>query len=251
MITVTTELAAVVTELNVTKDGAEIGSRTDASWLTDAPFGLRALLQRLRDVYGDQEFWLLENGMPVIGEGSMTAAQAYNDDARISYYKGHLDAAAQAVREDGIRLALYTAWSLLDNFEWAEGYSQHFGVVFNDYATQQRTPKKSFKWLGRQLGLRASGAVHRLHGQCGGTSGCPHPGRCRDAPWPWTYCGGEAQYCCRVDSTMWQCHAISSIPGFGQEAAGQHVTCPSGGQPAALPAVAASGSGFFAQADAA
>ena len=68
------------------------------------------------------------------------------DDAdRIAYLRGHLAAVLDAMRA-GVRIDAYTVWSLLDNFEWAEGYTQRFGLVHVDMATGQRTPKASYSW---------------------------------------------------------------------------------------------------------
>ncbi len=68
-----------------------------------------------------------------------------DDQARIDYLAGHLHAVAAAI-ERGVDVRGYYLWSLLDNFEWEEGYRQRFGLVHVDYATQQRTPKRSFDW---------------------------------------------------------------------------------------------------------
>ena len=57
----------------------------------------------------------------------------------------HFRAAREAI-EQGVDLAGYFVWSLLDNFEWAEGYSKRFGIVHVDYPTQRRTPKMSARW---------------------------------------------------------------------------------------------------------
>ena len=73
-------------------------------------------------------------------------AAARNDDQRIlcisSTLKGCLDAI-----EAGVRLGGYFAWSLMDNFEWAWGFTKRFGLYYVDYATQKRLPKKSAEWL--------------------------------------------------------------------------------------------------------
>ncbi|WP_036518021.1 GH1 family beta-glucosidase [Nocardioides sp. J54] len=68
-----------------------------------------------------------------------------DDRARIDYHAGHLTAVAEAV-ERGVDVRGYYAWSVIDNFEWAEGYTQRFGLVHVDYDTQVRTPKRSFDW---------------------------------------------------------------------------------------------------------
>jgi beta-glucosidase len=68
-----------------------------------------------------------------------------DDQRRIDYLEAHLQAVATAVQR-GVDVRGYYCWSLLDNFEWAEGYTQRFGLVHVDYETQARTPKKSFDW---------------------------------------------------------------------------------------------------------
>ncbi len=68
-----------------------------------------------------------------------------DDQRRIDYHDAHLRAVATAI-ERGVDIRGYYAWSLMDNFEWAEGFTQRFGLVHVDYETQVRTPKKSFQW---------------------------------------------------------------------------------------------------------
>lgn len=72
-----------------------------------------------------------------------------DDQDRISYLAGHISAVADAI-DAGIEIEEYTVWSLLDNFEWAEGFSQRFGLVHVDQQTSERTPKASYDWY-RQL----------------------------------------------------------------------------------------------------
>lgn len=67
------------------------------------------------------------------------------DSERISYFSSYLSAAGAAICE-GVNLRAYFAWSFLDNFEWAEGYSKRFGLVYVDYRTQERIPKESAYW---------------------------------------------------------------------------------------------------------
>jgi beta-glucosidase len=68
-----------------------------------------------------------------------------NDEERVRYLEAHFRA-AHAALERGVDLRGYMVWSLLDNFEWAEGYSKRFGLVYVDYGTQRRVPKKSARW---------------------------------------------------------------------------------------------------------
>jgi beta-glucosidase len=67
------------------------------------------------------------------------------DTARQQYLQSHFQAAHRAI-SDGVPLAGYFVWSLLDNFEWGYGYNQRFGIVWVDYETQQRIPKDSALW---------------------------------------------------------------------------------------------------------
>ena len=64
------------------------------------------------------------------------------DAARVSYFQQHLQATEDAIHA-GVRIDGYFAWSLMDNFEWAEGYAKRFGIVYVDYQSQQRTLKAS------------------------------------------------------------------------------------------------------------
>jgi beta-glucosidase len=68
-----------------------------------------------------------------------------DDQRRIDYLEAHVEAVATAIQR-GVDIRGYYTWSLMDNFEWAEGYTQRFGLVHVDYETQVRTPKKSFQW---------------------------------------------------------------------------------------------------------
>ena len=74
-------------------------------------------------------------------------ADALDDTFRVHYYEQYLAEAVKAVDEHGVKLKGYFAWSLLDNFEWADGYAKRFGIVHVDYSTMQRQPKCSAKWL--------------------------------------------------------------------------------------------------------
>ncbi len=105
--------------------------KTEFGWPV-VPGGLEEMIGALRDRYpGLPPVYVTESGCSY-GE--------LDDQARISYLDGHIAAAERA----GARG--YFVWSLMDNFEWDSGYSQRFGLVHVDYATQRRTPRSSFAW---------------------------------------------------------------------------------------------------------
>ena len=78
-----------------------------------------------------------------------------DDRARIAFLNRHLAAVDQAVKA-GVDIRGYFIWSLMDNFEWAFGYERRFGIIHVDYATQQRTLKRSAKLVAQFLAQRAA-----------------------------------------------------------------------------------------------
>ncbi|KAG6813052.1 hypothetical protein H0H92_014324 [Tricholoma furcatifolium] len=88
-----------------------------------------------------------ENGFTCKDENSRTVAEAVHDTDRVEYYRGYTQALLEAVNLDHVDVRSYFAWSLLDNFEWAEGYTVRFGVTHVNYETQERTPKDSSQLL--------------------------------------------------------------------------------------------------------
>jgi beta-glucosidase len=113
-------------------------------WLVE-PRGLTDLLERLHRDYAPGDIYITENGAAYADEAPIDGR--VRDPKRIAYYHDHLAACLDAI-DAGVPLKGYFAWSLLDNFEWAEGYSKRFGIVHVDYATQQRTAKDSARWYG-------------------------------------------------------------------------------------------------------
>ena len=111
---------------------------TDIGWEV-WPQGLHDLLCRLRDDY-PQPIYITENGAAY--HTGPDDDGVVRDTKRQAYLSGHLDACWRAV-QDGVDLRGYFVWSLMDNFEWQEGYSQRFGIVWVDFETQQRTIKES------------------------------------------------------------------------------------------------------------
>lgn len=102
------------------------------------------MLVRIEEDYSEGlPLYITENGAAfhdyVDPEGDV------DDEERVAYLDAHFRAAGEAVRQ-GVNLEGYMVWSLLDNFEWAEGYSKRFGLVYVDYPTQRRVPKSSARW---------------------------------------------------------------------------------------------------------
>ena len=115
-----------------------------ATWEQIYPPGLTDLLLRLKKDYGDVPITITENGVP--DPGNITpSAGAVHDPARVNFLRDHLAAAHKAIAS-GVHLEGYHLWSLLDNFEWAQGYTQRWGMVYVDFHTQARTPKDSAAW---------------------------------------------------------------------------------------------------------
>ncbi|MGZ8566579.1 MAG: family 1 glycosylhydrolase, partial [Actinomycetota bacterium] len=95
-----------------------------------------------------------ENGAAF--EDEVGADGVVHDPERIAYLHDHVMAAHEALRA-GVPLEGFFVWSLLDNFEWSEGYSKRFGLVHVDFETQARTPKASARWYAEVA--RRNGAL--------------------------------------------------------------------------------------------
>lgn len=134
--------------LFVNKEGHKIGPDTQSFWLKPYPIGFRKLLKWISDRNGHPTIYVTENGTSLLGENDLPKEQILEDDFRVEYFRGYVKALAEASAEDGVDVKGYSAWSLMDNFEWAEGYETRFGVTYVDYnGGQKRYPKKSAKEL--------------------------------------------------------------------------------------------------------
>ena len=117
------------------------------------PAGLTDLLSWLGKNYPDVPLYITENGAAY--DAPLVAGEV-NDPDRIAYIAGHLAAVHEAIAA-GVDVRGYFAWSLLDNFEWAWGYGQRFGLIHVDFETQQRIPKASAHWYARTIAANAVG----------------------------------------------------------------------------------------------
>jgi beta-glucosidase len=129
---------------------------TDMNWEIDAP-GLVEVLERVHREYPAIPVYITENGSAFVDK---VVDGEVDDPERVAYFDSHLRACADAIAV-GVPLRGYFAWSLMDNFEWAWGYSKRFGMVYVDYDSQVRIPKSSAKWYAeviRRNGLSHSGS---------------------------------------------------------------------------------------------
>ncbi|MET7748762.1 GH1 family beta-glucosidase [Micromonospora sp. NPDC005367] len=124
--------------------------RTAFDWPV-APDGLHELLGWLHRTYGDAlpPVEITESGCAY--DDTPDTDGRVHDPERIAYLAGHLRAVRSAL-DDGVDVRGYFVWSLLDNWEWAEGFTKRFGLVHVDYATRTRTPKSSYAWLRDVVG---------------------------------------------------------------------------------------------------
>ncbi|MDH2427573.1 GH1 family beta-glucosidase [Sphaerisporangium sp. TRM90804] len=135
------------------EDAGVTGHPTTAFGWPVVPDGLRELLVGLRARYGDAlpPVYVTENGCSLADEPGPDGV--VDDQARVAFLDGHIRALGAAMAE-GVDVRGYYVWSLLDNFEWAEGFTQRFGLVHVDFPTQKRTPKASYHWLRDHITTR-------------------------------------------------------------------------------------------------
>ncbi|MGX5852815.1 GH1 family beta-glucosidase [Dyadobacter jiangsuensis] len=108
-----------------------------------SPTGMYEILKQFQRYQGVRELVITENGAAFKDKPQNGKV---DDPERTGYYQAYLDAVRKA-KNEGVNITGYFAWTLLDNFEWAHGYSARFGLVFVDFRTQERTVKESGKWF--------------------------------------------------------------------------------------------------------
>ncbi|XP_078478492.1 lactase-like protein isoform X1 [Lampetra planeri] len=116
-----------------------------SEWLYSVPWGFRRLLNFVKTQYGNPMIYVTENG---VSEKMLCTELC--DDWRIQYYKDYINEMLKAIK-DGVNVKGYTAWSLLDKFEWDEGYSERFGLYYVDFRDKNkpRYPKASVQFYKR------------------------------------------------------------------------------------------------------
>jgi beta-glucosidase len=128
---------------------------TGMGWPID-PGGLTQVLLDLRDSYGNPRVYITENG--AYFKETPGPAGRVDDGERIRYLHDHIAACHTAIAQ-GVNLAGYFVWTIMDNFEWAYGYAATFGLARVDRATLTRSPKASYDWFARMV---RSNAVQAL-----------------------------------------------------------------------------------------
>ncbi|XP_052727130.1 cyanogenic beta-glucosidase-like [Vigna angularis] len=133
--------------LSSIRNGVPIGPSSGSSWLYVYPKGIRELLLYTKEKYNIPLIYITENGVSELDEPTVSIRKSLYDKHRVHYYYHHLYYINSAIR-DGVNIKGYFAWSLLDNFEWNDGYAVRFGIHFVDYKDDlKRYEKLSAKWF--------------------------------------------------------------------------------------------------------
>jgi beta-glucosidase len=127
-------------------NGTQIGPQAQPPWLYSVPWGFRKIVGWISSRYNKVPIYITENG---VGEQD-TGKVELDDQARIKYYSDYLTNLNAAIYTDGANVKGYFAWSFMDNFEWAWGYSQRFGLIYVDFNDGlKRYKKASALWFQR------------------------------------------------------------------------------------------------------
>ncbi|XP_039120839.1 beta-glucosidase 12-like isoform X2 [Dioscorea cayenensis subsp. rotundata] len=133
------------------RNGVLIGPKAASDWLYVYPPGIRNLLLYTKMKYKNPVIYITENGVDEYNNATLSLEEALKDDMRIDFYNKHLFFVNMAIKE-GVDVRGYFAWSLLDNFEWTNGYTVRFGINYVDYKDGlKRYPKSSTKWFTKFL----------------------------------------------------------------------------------------------------
>ena len=138
---------------------------TETGWEVFAP-GLTDILAWVKQRYGNPSIYVTENGAAFFDPPALDDDRA-PDPLRVDYLRKHLKALHAALAA-GVDVRGYFVWSLLDNFEWTQGFAKRFGLVHVNYATLRRTPKASFAWyretIAQAHATSARAAAARIRG---------------------------------------------------------------------------------------
>ncbi|XP_004985214.2 beta-glucosidase 6-like isoform X1 [Setaria italica] len=124
------------------------GDRANSLWLYIVPWGMRKVMNYVKERYKSPPVYITENGMDDSNNPLIPKEEALKDSKRIKYHHDYLTNLAASIKEDGCDVRGYFVWSLLDNWEWIAGYTSRFGLYFVDYENNlERCPKSSVQWF--------------------------------------------------------------------------------------------------------
>uniref|UniRef100_A0A5B7AWG1 Putative strictosidine beta-D-glucosidase n=2 Tax=cellular organisms TaxID=131567 RepID=A0A5B7AWG1_DAVIN len=135
-------------EATTERNGVPIGPTNGSGWINVYPEGIYKLLEYMKDKYNNPPVYITENGIDEANNVKLTLAEARIDGNRKDYLEHHLRYVLDAIN-DGVSVKGYFAWSLMDNYEWSQGYTARFGMFFVDYlnGALTRYPKESAIWF--------------------------------------------------------------------------------------------------------
>jgi len=124
-----------------------VGTASSNGWLFNYGPGLGHLMNWYHERYPGSKFLVTENGW---GNASTTLEdETRSDEVRCDFYRDYIGNMSAIAAQNNITVVAYYAWSMVDNYEWADGYATRFGLTFVNYSTQERTPKKTLTWFKR------------------------------------------------------------------------------------------------------
>lgn len=128
------------------RDDVPIGDRTGMKNFYVVPRGMEKIVNYVKDRYNNKPMYILENGYSPPRNQDVQVQEVLNDVKRIEFHKAYLASLARSIR-NGADVRGYFIWTLMDNYEWLEGYSLTFGLYYIDRQTLKRTPKQSALWF--------------------------------------------------------------------------------------------------------
>ncbi|OAY54936.1 beta-glucosidase 18 isoform X1 [Manihot esculenta] len=138
------------------RDGVLIGDPTANPDFFVVPRGMEKLINYVKERYNNMPMIVTENGFaPAPQQKQQDQQDLLQDSERINFHRSYLAALAKAIR-NGADVRGYFVWSMMDNFEWADGYSSQYGLYYVDRRTLERIPKLSAKWYKNFLAVDAS-----------------------------------------------------------------------------------------------
>ncbi|PIN24092.1 Beta-glucosidase, lactase phlorizinhydrolase [Handroanthus impetiginosus] len=155
-------------EITGKRNGKPIGEQgRNSSRIYIYPKGLPKMLRYIKEEYNDPLIYITENGLDKTTNDALKISEALKDDMRKNYIHDHLCCPHEAIQKDAANVKGYFVWSLMDNFEWASGFSVRFGLHHVDYKDKllRRYPKRSALWFKKFLQNESSESQSRISDQ--------------------------------------------------------------------------------------